>query len=112
MLTLENTNDAINRAQTFIDRQDTGGEKRVVFLSVPDVNADNEHDDVKALCAALKDKDQRLSALGAKFDSFLHELKDGGKKRKKTARKEFNYCKKATCPAPSLTPRTRPLCKV
>jgi hypothetical protein len=31
MLTLENTHDAIKRAQNYIDRQDTVGEKRVVF---------------------------------------------------------------------------------
>ncbi len=30
-----------------------------------------------------------------KFDNFSHEPKDGGKKRKKTARKECNYRKKA-----------------
>jgi hypothetical protein len=34
MLTLENTNDAIKRAQNYIDRQDTDGEKRVAFSSV------------------------------------------------------------------------------
>ncbi len=46
----------------------------------------------------LKEKDQRLSALEAKLDSFSHEQKDGGNKRKKTAKKnekECNYCKKA-----------------
>jgi hypothetical protein len=95
MLTLENTNDAINRAQNYIDRQDTDGEKHVSFSSVADVDADNEHDEVKALCAALKDRDLRLSALEAKFDSFSHEQEEGGKKSKKTARKECNYCKKA-----------------
>jgi hypothetical protein len=36
----------------------------------------------------LKDKDQRLSALEAKFDSFSHEPKDGDNKRKKMAKKE------------------------
>jgi hypothetical protein len=61
MITLENTNDAIKRAQNYIDRQDTVGEKRVVFSCVADVDADNEHDEVKALRAALKDKDQRLA---------------------------------------------------
>ena len=95
MLTLENTNDAIERAQNYIDRQDTDGGKRVAFSSVADVDADNEHDEVKALRATLKDKDQRLSALEAKFDSFSHEPKDGGNKRNKTAREECNYCKKA-----------------
>ena len=90
MLTLENTNDSIKRAQNYIDCQDTNGEKRVAFSSFADVDAENEHDEVKALRAALRDKDQRLSALEAKFDSFSHEQKDGGKKCKKTARKECN----------------------
>ena len=95
MLTLENTNDSIKRAQNYIDCQDTNGEKRVAFSSVADVDAENEHDEVKALRAALRDKDQRLSALEAKFDSFSHEPKDGGNKRNKTAREECNYCKRA-----------------
>ena len=95
MLTLENTNDSIKRAQNYIDCQDTNGEKRVAFSSVADVDAENEHDEVKALRAALRDKDQRLSALEAKFDSFSHEPKDGGNKRNKTAMEECNYCKKA-----------------
>ena len=41
-----------------------------------------------------------LSTLEAKLDSFSHEHKDGGNKRKKTAtqnEKECNYCKKAGC---------------
>jgi len=38
MLRLENTNDAIKRAQNHIDRQDTDGEKRVTFSSVADVD--------------------------------------------------------------------------
>jgi hypothetical protein len=83
MLTLENTNDAINRAHNCIDRQDTDGEKRVAFSSVAHVDTDNEHDEVKALREALKDKDQRLSALEAKCNSFSQEPKDGGNKRKK-----------------------------
>ncbi len=62
----------------------------MAFSSVADVDADNEHDELKARCAALKDKDQRLSALEAKFDSYSHEQKDGGKKCKKTARKDCN----------------------
>jgi hypothetical protein len=53
MLTLENTNDAIKRAQNYIDRQDTVGDKRVAFSSFADVDADNEHYEVKALRAAL-----------------------------------------------------------
>ena len=57
------------------------------------------HDEVNTLRAALKEKDQRLLALEAKFDSFSHGQTDGGNKRKKTAKKnekECNYCKK-TC---------------
>jgi hypothetical protein len=52
---------------------------------------------VNTLRAALKEKDQRLLALEAKFDSFSHGQTDGGNKRKKTAKKnekECNYCKK------------------
>ena len=55
-------------------------------------------DALKELRAALKEQDQRLSTLEAKFDSFSNEQKDGGNKRKKPARKngkECNYCKKA-----------------
>jgi hypothetical protein len=48
---------------------------------------------VKVLRAALKERDQRLSALEAKVESFSHEPKDGGNRRKKTA-KECKYCKK------------------
>jgi len=95
IITLENTNDGIKLAQNYIDRQDTDGGKRVAFSSIADVDADNEHDEVKALRAALKDKDQRLLALQAKFDSFSHKPKDGGNKRKKMAKKECNYCKRA-----------------
>ena len=40
---------------------------------------------MKALRASLKEKDQRLSALEAKFDSFSNEQKDGSNKRKKPA---------------------------
>jgi len=36
-----------------------------------------------------------LSALEAKFDNFSHKTKDGGNKRKKMAKKECNYCKRA-----------------
>jgi len=96
MLTLEITDDAIKRAQNYMQRQDTAEDKCVALSA--DVDADNEHEEVKALRAALKDKDQRLTALEAKFDSLLHETKDGGNKRKKMTRKnekECNYCKKA-----------------
>jgi hypothetical protein len=37
---------------------------------------------MKALRAALKEGDQRLSALKAKFDNFSHKPKDGGNKRR------------------------------
>jgi hypothetical protein len=80
VLTLENTDEAIKRAQNYMLRQDDDGEE------------------VKALRAALKEKDQRLSALEAKFDSFSSEQKDSSNKRKKPARKnekECTYCKKA-----------------
>jgi len=47
-------------------------------------------DEVMALRASLKKRDQRLPAHEAKFDSFSHELKDGGNKRK-TTKKQCNY---------------------
>jgi hypothetical protein len=46
----------------------------------------------QALRAALKEKDQRLSALEAKFDSFSNEQKDGSNKHKKPARKNEKEC--------------------
>jgi len=49
--------------------------------------------EVKALRATLKESEQRLSALEAKFDSLSHEPREGNK-RKKPARKECDYCKK------------------
>ncbi len=76
MFTLENTDDSIKRAQNYIQCQDTAEDKRVSFSS--DVDADNEHEEVKTLRVALKDKDQRLSVLEVKFDILLHETKDGG----------------------------------
>jgi hypothetical protein len=96
MLTLENTNDAIKRAENYMQRQDTDGDKRVAFSSAVDGSTDG-NDEVNTLRAALKEKDQRLSALEAKFDSFSHGQTDGGNKRKKTAKKnekECDYCKK------------------
>ena len=96
MLTLENTNDAIKRAENYMQRQDTDGDKRVAFSSAVDDSTDG-HDEVNTLRATLKEKDQRLLALEAKFDSFSHGQTDGGNKRKKTAKKnekECNYCKK------------------
>jgi hypothetical protein len=43
---------------------------------------------VQAFRAKLKERDQRLCALEAKFDGFWHN-------RKQTVKKECNYCKKA-----------------
>ena len=91
MLTLENTDDAFKRAQKYMQRQDTEADKRVALSSTFD-KEDTEHE-VKALRAALKEKDQRLSALEAKLDSLSHEPREGNK-RKKLARKECDYCKK------------------
>ena len=96
VLTLDNTDEAIKRAQNYMQRQDNEGEKRAAFSSASDESND-DNEEVKALRAAIKEKDQRLSALQAKFDSFSNEQKDGGNKRKKPARKnekECNYCKK------------------
>ena len=89
MLTLENTNDAIKRADDYMQRQDTDGDKRVVFSSTVDDITD-DHDEVNTLRA-------KVLALEAKLDSFPHGQTDGGNKRKKTAKKnekECNYCKK------------------
>ena len=97
VLTLDNTDEAIKRAQNYMQRQDNDGEKRVAFSSASD-ESNNDHEEVKALRAAIKEKDQRLSALEAKFDNFSNEQKDGGNKRKKPAlarknEKECNYCR-------------------
>jgi hypothetical protein len=94
MITLENTNDAIKRAENYMQRQDTDGDKRVAFSSAVDGSTDGQ---VNTLRAALKEKDQCLSALEAKFDRFSRGQTDGSNKRKKTAKKnekECNYCKK------------------
>ena len=96
VLTLENTDEDIKRAQNYMQRQDNDGEKHVAFSSASGESNDGE--EVKALRAALKEKDQGLSALEAKFDSFSSEQKDGNNNRKKQARKnekECTYCKKA-----------------
>ena len=97
MLTLINTDDAIKRAENYLQRQDIEGDKRTAFSSAFD--EDTEHE-FKALRAAFKEKkkrleekDQRLSALETKFDSFSHDPREGNK-RKKTTRKECDYCKK------------------
>jgi hypothetical protein len=74
VLTLENTDEAIKRAQNYMQRQDNDGGKLVAFSSASDESNDGE--EVKALRAALKEKDQRLSALKAKFDSFSNEQKE------------------------------------
>ena len=52
--------------------------------------------EVKALFAALKESEQRLLTLKAKFnkfDSFSHEPREDNK-RNKPARKECDYCKR------------------
>jgi hypothetical protein len=90
MLTLENTNDAIKRAENYMQRQDTDGDKRVAFSSAVDDSTDGP-DEVNSLRA-------KVLALEAKLDSFSHGQKDGSNKRKKPARKnekECTYCKKA-----------------
>ena len=76
MLTLENVDDAIKRAENYLQRQDIDGDKRTAFSSAFD--EDTEHE-FKALRAALKDKEKcleeknrRLSALEVEFDSFSH----------------------------------------
>jgi hypothetical protein len=89
MLTLENTNDAIKRAENYMQRQETDGDKRVAFSSAVDDSTDG-HDEVNTLRS-------KMLALEAKLDSFSHGHTDGGNKRKKTAKKnekECNYCKK------------------
>jgi hypothetical protein len=65
--------------------QDNDGEKFVAFSSASDESNDGK--EVKALRAALKEKDQRLASLESKFDSFSSEQKDGSNKRKKPVRK-------------------------
>jgi hypothetical protein len=90
MLTLENTNDAIKRAENYMQRQDTDGDKRVAFSSAVDDSTAGP-DEVNTLRA-------KVLALEAKLDSFSHGQTDGGNKRKKPARKnekECTYCKKA-----------------
>jgi hypothetical protein len=91
MFTLENTNDTIKRAENYIQRQDTDGDKRVSFSSAVDDCTDG-HDEVNTLRAALKEKNQRLSALEAKFDNFSHGQTDGGNKHKKTGKKNETEC--------------------
>ena len=54
VLTLENTDEAIKRAQTYMQRQDNDGEKHVAFSSASDESNDGE--EVKAPRAALKEK--------------------------------------------------------
>jgi len=96
VLTLENTDETMNRAQNYMQHQDNDGEKHVAFSSASDESNDGE--EVKTLRTTLKEKDQRLSELEAKFDSFSNEQKDGSNKPKKQARKnekECTYCKKA-----------------
>ena len=80
MLTLENTDEDIKRAQNYMQRQDNDVEKHVTFSSASDESNDGK--EVKALRAAIKEKDQCLSALEAKFDSFSSKQKDGSNKGK------------------------------
>ena len=42
MLTLKNTNDAIKRADNYMQRQDTDGDKRVAFSSAVDGSTDGQ----------------------------------------------------------------------
>jgi len=96
VLTIGNTDEAINRWQNYMQCQDDDGENRVSFSNASDESND-DHEEVKALRAGLKEKDQSLSALQSKFDSFSNEQKDGCNTHKKPARKnekEYNYCKK------------------
>jgi hypothetical protein len=72
VLTLDNTDEAIKRAQNYMQRQDNDGEKRVAFSSASDESND-DHEEVKALRAALKEK-----ALEAKFDSCRFGGEFGG----------------------------------
>ena len=104
MLTLENT---IKHAENYMHllflqeqikdiitcsvRIPTGTSVSVTFSSAVDDSTDG-HDEVNTLRASIKEKDQRLSALEAKLDSFSHEQKDGGNKRKKTATQNEKEC--------------------
>jgi hypothetical protein len=69
VLTIGNTDEAINRWQNYMQCQDDDGENRVSFSNASDESND-DHEEVKALRAGLKEKDQSLSALQSKFDSF------------------------------------------
>ena len=53
MLTLDNTDEAVKRAQNYMQRQDNDGEKPVAFSSASDENND-DHEEVKALRAKRK----------------------------------------------------------
>ena len=89
MLTLENTNDAIKRAENYMQRQEKDEDKHVAFSA-----SNDEAPELKALRAEIKAKDQRLAALEARFDN-LQEPNDAGNKRKKPNKnsKECSYCK-------------------
>ena len=88
MLTLANTDDAIKRAENYIQRQDKDDDKRVAFSSTQD----GDTEDVQALRAELKAKDQRLAALEAKLTPFKDRARATTSVRK-PARKECDYCK-------------------
>ncbi len=88
-LRTNNTDEAIKRAQNYMQLQDNDGEKHVAFSSASDESNDDE--EVKALRASLKEKDQRLSALETKFDSFSNEQKDcSNKPRSRRGRMKKN----------------------
>jgi hypothetical protein len=97
MLMLENTNDAIKRAENYMQRQDTEGDKRVAFSSAVDDSTDG-HDEVNTLRAALKEKDQRPSGFEAKLDSFSHTSKrtaaTSARRRRKIMRKNATTAKR------------------
>ena len=72
ILNLENTDEAIKRAQNFMQRRDeqnASSDQRAAFSSSVSTSSD-EDPQVAALRAELKAKDQRLAALEAKVDRF------------------------------------------
>jgi len=86
MLTLENTDDVIKRTENYLQRQDIEGTSARLSPAPLTRRTLSMRSIVKALGAALKEKEkrleekvQRLSALEAKFGSFSHEPRDGNK---------------------------------
>ena len=112
MLTLENTDDAMKRADKFMQRSDKEDstadqpDKQVAFgASIEELEDDTPH--IVALRAELKVKDDRLAALEARFDR-LSPPPDGPDKKRRRNQKSgpapsaCAYCKKpghaeATC---------------